>query len=169
MSAEELDARLSEQAPAVENVELMIDVVRAIRNVRAEFKIEPRKTLDATIDVANDGTALAAHSDAIKQLARVGTLAFGAPGSASDSVKLVVGPATVTLAVGGAVDLNAEHDRLTAEAGETETYLKGLSGRLSNEQFTSRAPEDVVERERERLEEGQARLERIRELLNDIG
>ena len=169
MSAEELDARLLEQAPAVENVELMIDVIRAIRNVRAEFKIEPSNLLDATIDGASDGAALAAEASAIKQLARVGTLAFGAPDSASASVKLVVGPVTVMLDVGSAVDLNAERERLASEAGETEKYLKGLAGRLSNEQFTSKAPEEVVERERERLEEGQARLERIRELLKDIG
>ena len=169
MSAEELDARLAEQAPAVETVELMIDVVRAIRNVRAEFKIEPSKSLGATVELTNDDVALASESAAIKQLARVGTLTFGAPDAATSSVKLVVGPATVTLDVGSAVDLGAERDRLTAEAGETEKYLKGLSGRLSNEQFTSRAPAEVVERERERLTEGETRLERIRELLSDIG
>jgi valyl-tRNA synthetase len=170
MSAEELDARLREQAPAVETVELMVDVVRAIRNVRAEFKVGPNRTLDAAISVSGDGAALAGETDAIRQLARVGALTFDAQASiATDTVKLVVGPATVTLAMGGTVDLATERKRLEAEAQDTEKYLGGLSTRLDNEQFTSKAPPDVVERERERLEEGQARLARIRELLTDLG
>ena len=169
MTPEELDARLLGQAPAIESIDLLIDVVRAIRNVRAEFKIEPGKLLNATIDIANSGVELAAESDAIRQLARIGTLVFGVAEAESGSVKLVVGSATVTLSVGDAVDLDAERERLATEVGKTERYLKGLSDRLSNEQFISKAPTEVIARERERLEESQARLERIRELLNEIG
>jgi valyl-tRNA synthetase len=169
MSAAELKARLDAQAPAVEAVETMIDVVRAIRNVRAEFKIEPNRTLDASIEVSGDGAALRGQADAIKTLARVGALTFGPSDAGGDAVKLVVGRATVTLAVGGAVDLNAERQRLRAEAAETDRYLKGLSARLNNEQFVSKAPPEVVERERERLEESTARLERVRGLLHDLG
>jgi valyl-tRNA synthetase len=76
---------------------------------------------------------------------------------------------TVMLDVGSGVDLAAERTRLEAEATETERYLKGLAGRLGNEQFVEKAPAEVVERERARLEDGQARLERIRQLLAELG
>ena len=80
----------------------------------------------------------------------------------------MVGAATITLAVGGAIDLAAERTRLQAEATEAEAYAKDLATRLSNDQFTAKAPAEVVERERERLADAQARVERIRDLLADI-
>ena len=161
------EAARSGDAGAVEEVELLIEVVRAIRNVRAEFKIEPGRLLDAVISAPADG--LAAEAEAIRQLARVGTLAFSDDAPSEHAVRLVLPRATVTLALGDAVDLDAERTRLGAEAAEAEKYLAGLSARLGNAQFTDRAPAEVVERERERLEQGSARLARIRELLAELG
>ena len=168
LSDDELNARREADAPAAEEVELLIDIVRAIRNIRAEFRIGPRELLDATITVPNDGAALQGEADAIRQLARVGALRFGEPDD-TDGVRLVIRDATVTLAVGGAVDLSAERARLTSEADETKKRLAQLQGRLGNDQFVSKAPAEVVERERERLAEGEVRLDRIRELLRDLG
>ncbi len=168
LSDDELNARREADAPAAEEVELLIDIVRAIRNIRAEFRIGPRELLDATITVPNDGAALQGETDAIRQLARVGALRFGEPDD-TEGVRLVIRDATVTLAVGGAVDLSAERARLTSEADETEKRLAQLRGRLGNDQFVSKAPAEVVERERERLGEGEIRLNRIRELLRDLG
>ena len=168
LSDDELNARREADAPAAGEVELLIDIVRAIRNVRAEFRIGPRELLDATITVPNDGASLQGEADSIRQLARVGALRFGEPDD-TDGVRLVIQDATVTLAVGGAVDLSAERARLTSEADETEKRLTQLRGRLGNDQFVSKAPAEVVERERERLEEGEGRLDRIRELLRDLG
>jgi valyl-tRNA synthetase len=168
MNPEDLTARLAEQAPAGESVELMIGIVRSIRNIRAEFKLEPARPLDVSIELADGGPSIETEADAIKQLARVGTLTFGTSVADGQTVQLVVGAATVTLAIGDAVDLVAERKRLEAEVQETEKYAKGLSGRLSNEQFTSKAPPEVVEGERERLKEAQARAARIRELLTDL-
>ncbi|MCH7655905.1 MAG: valine--tRNA ligase [Chloroflexi bacterium] len=161
---------------AVEEIEALIEVVRAIRNVRAEFKIEPGRLLDAVVSAP--GRALADEAEAIRQLARVGTLAFTGDGPpqtpqtsrlTENAVRLVLPHATVTLDLGDAVDVDAERARLGNEAAEAEKYLNGLTARLGNEQFTGRAPAEVVERERERLEQGTARLERIRELLAELG
>ena len=164
-----IDERAEESAGAVAQVELMVDVVRAIRNVRAEFHVEQQRPIDATITLAPGAEGLADAGDAIRQLARVGNLTFGPTPSGSDSaVKLVVGQVIVTLDLGGSVDLAAERARLEAEAAETDKYLRGLAARLENEQFTSKAPPEVVERERERLDEGQERLSRIGQLLDEL-
>ncbi|MCH7608827.1 MAG: valine--tRNA ligase [Chloroflexi bacterium] len=152
---------------AVEEIELLIEVVRAIRNVRAEFKIAPGRLLDAVVSAPGGG--LAEEAEAIRQLARVGTLTFSGDAPLEHAVRLVLPRATVTLALGDAVDVGAERTRLGSEAAEAERYLAGLTARLGNAQFTDRAPEEVVERERERLEQGTARLERIRELLAELG
>jgi valyl-tRNA synthetase len=167
-SAEEVERRLRADDDSVNAVEQMIDVVRAIRNVRAEFRVEPAKLLDASIAVDGGDAKLSEAGDAIKQLARVGALSFSDDSPGKNVVKLVVGKATITLSMDGVVDVAAERARIGAEATETEKYLGGLSARLSSEQFTSKAPEEVVERERQRLEDGQARLERVRELLQEL-
>ena len=170
LSDEELAARREADAPASEETDLLIEVIRAIRNVRAEFKIDPRLALDAAI-AAPPATAgaLEEESAAIRSLARVGALRFGEANAGPDTVRLVVRDATVALNVGGAVDLRAEGERLRGEAAAARARLAGLEERHANPQFVEKAPPDVVERERARLRDGRARLERIAELLREIG
>ncbi len=169
LSDEELQTRREADAPASEEVELLIDLVRAIRNMRAELKIEPQTLLDAAVAVSRPAVALEAESDSIRALARVGALRFGDVDAGQDTVRLVVRDVTVALNVGGSVDLGAERERLRGEAASVQKHLAGLEGRLGSAQFLEKAPADVVERERERLESGRARLERITELLRDLG
>ena len=169
LSEEELQARREADAPASDEVELLIDFVRAIRNIRAELKIEPQTLLDAAVATSRPAAALETEVDAIRGLARVGALRFGDTDAGQDTVRLVVRDVTVALNVGGSVDLEAERERLRGEAASVQKHLAGLEGRLSSSQFLDKAPAEVVERERERLESGRVRLERITELLRDLG
>ena len=169
LSDEELQARKEADAPASEEVELLIDLVRAVRNVRAELKIEPQTLLDAAVAASRPAAALEDEADAIRVLARVGALRFGHADAGQDTVRIVVRDLTVALDVGGSVDLGAERERLRGEAASVQKHVAGLEDRLGNAQFLDRAPADVVERERERLESGRARLERITGLLRDLG
>ncbi len=168
LSGEELAARREAEAPAVAEVDLLIGIVRAVRNVRAEFRVSPRDLLNAAIDSPNAQEALRDEAEAIRALARVGELRFG-DSAAAGGVRIVVQDTTVTLDVGAAVDLAAERARLADEAAETEARTAQLRQRLGNEQFTARAPTEVVERERGRLAESEARQTRIRELLETLG
>ena len=169
LSEEELQARRDADAPAFEEVELLIDLVRAIRNVRAELKIEPQTLLDATVAASGQRPRWRPRrtlSAASRASARCGS-AMQTQGRTA--VRLVVRDVTVALNVGGSVDLDAERERLRGEAASVEKHVAGLEGRLNNAQFLDKAPAEVVERERERLENGRARLERITELLRDLG
>ena len=181
LSGEELAARREADAPASEEVELLLDVIRAIRNVRAEFKIDPRAEVVAVITGPHD-QALAPLIEgmrAVRSLAGTSVLGFKADGSdllvgqqqfkEENVVRLVVRNVTIALNVGDAVDLRAEAERLRGEAAAARARLAGLEERLANPQFVEKAPPDVVERERARLRDGQARLERIAELLREIG
>jgi valyl-tRNA synthetase len=84
------------------------------------------------------------------------------PGKA---VTLVVGEVEVVLPLAGLVDLEAERRRLRAEADSARAEVERLSALLSNQQFTSRAPGAVVQRERDRLAAAQDRLARLQERL----
>jgi valyl-tRNA synthetase len=84
-------------------------------------------------------------------------------------VTLVVGSATVSLDVGDAVDLDTERRRLQGEVREADQHIRRLSDHLADEQFKSRAPEEVVERENQRLSSLKDRQARIQELLSQLG
>ena len=157
---------------AERDLELVTGVVRAIRNIRAEFKVEPRSSLEAWV-TTRSGDTIAEESDAIKALARVEPLHIldgDAPRPPSDqTVTLVVGDATVYLPMGDVVDMAKERQRLEMELTSYDEVLRRLEQRLQDQQFLAKAPEDVVERERQRLASTQERQARVRELLEQLG
>ena len=130
-------------------MELVSSIVRAIRNVRAEFHIDPGKRLEARIAGPGISSIIEDERKAIEKLASVGlaqdTLAQGS------AVTLVVGDATVSLQLSDQVDLDAERRRLQGELREAEEHGHRLRQRLADQQFTAKAPEEVVEQERQRL------------------
>ena len=157
---------------AERDLELVTGVVRAIRNIRAEFKVEPRSSLEVWVATRSRDT-IAEESDAIKALARVEPLHIldsDAPRPpSSQTVTLVVGDATIYLPMGDVVDMAKEHQRLETELTSYEEVLERLEQRLQDQQFLAKAPEDVVERERQRLASTQERQARVRELLEQLG
>ncbi len=157
---------------ALKEMGLLTELVRAIRNVRAEFKVDPAFQLSAAVESAESIDLIAEESQAIGALAR--TLVspasqFEHDVKAENIIKLVVGSVTVALHLGGSVDGAKERKRLETEMADTERRTESLAQRLGNEQFTSKAPLDVVEREQERLKEQQARIARLGELLEQLG
>ena len=146
----------------------VVEVVRAIRNLRAEFKIQPSQPVRAVVQGSAMSGALEAEEAAIKTLAQVDPLVLdGATGGDSnDSVSLVLSSGTVLVPLGGLVDLGRERERLAAEMKDVaQEPGPGCSKRLEDDRFLSRAPEEVVERERERLATAQERRDRIEENL----
>ena len=157
---------------ALQEMGLVMEIVRAIRDVRAEFKLDPAFQLSAAVEAAEDFDLVEAESQAIGALARtvVGPASqFGDGAKAENVIKIVVGRVIVALHLGGSVDGAAERKRLQTELADTERHTQSLAARLGNEQFTSKAPADVVERERGRLEEQHGRIASLRELLGQLG
>ena len=158
---------------AIREMTMVTEVIRVIRNVRAEFNVEPRQTLDVVVVAPLGRQALEEEANVVRQLARVGELVLSdghsnAP-AVSDSVTMIGARGeTVTLRMSG-VDLGVERRRKESELSEVEARVRQLAVRLDDWQFTSRAPAEVVERERERLREGQARQLVLRQLLEHLG
>ena len=166
----EPDNRLID-VPAETEVGAVVETIRAIRAVRAEFRIQSSQSLEAIVDSPELGSEIEAEADVVKTLARVEPLTIVSPApsaSSSDSVRLVLPSGTVTVPLAGLVDLEREKERLTGELGELDSNRERLEARLKDEQFISRAPEEVVERERQRLLDAQERRVRITEILDRI-
>ncbi|MGM9594031.1 MAG: hypothetical protein ACI3U8_06720, partial [Candidatus Onthomonas sp.] len=67
------------------------------------------------------------------------------------------------------VDLDAERKRIAKELEKKEKYLKGIQSKLSNEKFVSKAPEAVIQRERDSLEKTQREIAQLTESLKALG
>ena len=157
---------------AEDDISLVMETVRSIRNLRAEFRIQQHQRIEAVLDLPQDGAVAEAEADVIKMLARVEPLKFGAESNgaiSNDSVSLVLSKGVVTIPLGGLVDLDKERERLRSEIAGIELNRDRLAARLGDERFLSRAPGEVVERERERLESIEERKGRAEDILARLG
>jgi len=153
--------------------EAVIDVVRAVRNVRAERGVEPGRFVEAY--VIGDGDfrqALEDSREAVVALARAKPLHIVESAAAAPSegvVSAVLRRGQVILPMAGLFDLDAERGRLEKQLAASEAEVERLQARLADEQFRSRAPEAVVARERDKLAAAQARSEGLRHRLAELG
>ena len=156
-------------AEAEGEVESVIELVRAARNLRAEFRIQNNQRLDASVSAPGSNADVFRQSrDFIGSQARLDLEVSGADGAAFDSSDAAIqalGSATLAVSLGGLVDLDEETARLRSELAELEKYEARLRKNLSNENFVNRAPEEVVERERDRLSNAQERISRLSDVL----
>ena len=165
---------LQEAAPDAEaeaEVGLVMDIVRAIRNARAELHIEANRWLEAYVDASHAADVVREEEVAIQQLARLESLHLAQDGHIAPReqvMTLVLGQATVTLPLGDVVDLAAERQRLEQERAATEETVQRLEAHLGDEQFVSKAPAEVVERERQRLASLQERGQRLDQFLAQL-
>ena len=157
-------------AEAEKQMELVIDVVRAIRNERAEFKVEQSKWIEALIVPHDAKLTIESQVRTIETLARVRPLTIiGTKDARPDKAKtLVLTGAEVIIPMAGMIDLDAERQRLGREIEENQAEITRLESRLKDEQFLSKAPAHIVSRERQRLEEYTTRSERLRERLAEL-
>jgi valyl-tRNA synthetase len=147
----------------------VVDLVTAIRSVRAEMNISPATPIPlALAGVSADTKARAGRwGEFLQRLARLGDITFvDAP--PPGSVQLLVRGETAALPLKGVIDLGAERTRLQKEMSKVEADIKRVDAKLNNADFLARAPEEVVEGEREKRDEALARKQKIIEALERL-
>ncbi len=160
--------------PAAEReVESLIEIIRSIRNARAEAKVEPAKFIEALIAVEDSQFPVENHAASITSLARVRPLSFISKQAKQDhneqSKILVLRDAEVILPLAGMIDLEAEKTRLQKEIELSQIHISRIESKLQNEQFVSRAPAPVIEKERSSLVEAKDKLKRLQNQLQELG
>jgi valyl-tRNA synthetase len=146
------------------------DVIRAIRNVRADYKVPPEKRVAAHISAGKMSVVLQGQRAAIGALARVdeSTLTIAPHVPAPEScVTQALGDITVYLPMAGLVDLDAERQRLQ---GELEALLAQIEKgqKLLSSDFGKRAPANVIEKEKARIAEAQQKRDQIAQRLTAL-
>ena len=147
----------------------IIDLVTAIRSVRVEMNIPPATMLPLVLAGASPQTTIRAKhwSEFVKRLARVADISF-AETVPQGAVQLVVRGETAALPLKGVIDLAAERARLAKEMARADADIARVDAKLGNANFVARAPEEVVEEEKEKREEAQARKAKIAEALERL-
>ena len=146
-------AAADEQAEA--QMQAIIEVVRAIRNARAEYDVEPGRRIAALIAAGDLAPVFEAERSILVSLARLDesrlVIAPQLPEKPTKALALVVAGVEAYLPLAGMVDLEKEQERLRKELASVEADVARASGLLGNERFVSKAPAQVVEKEREKL------------------
>jgi valyl-tRNA synthetase len=147
------------------------DVIRAIRNARAEHNVEAGKRIPALISAGRLAGALTAQRAAIATLARVDdaqlVIAESMPAPADKALTYALGEVTVYLPMSGMVDVAQERQRLQGEMAEVEKVI-ARSETLLNGDFAKRAPANLVDKERAKLAEATLKRDQIRERLAQL-
>ena len=147
-------------------VEGLIEVVKAIRNVRAEHKVEAGKWIPAELHAGDLAGELTAYRPIIESLSRARPLTVTADRLKAESdderLVLVLRDAELELPLAGMIDREAEAQRAARELAEVESQVSRLSAMLNNEAFTAKAPPQVVAKERAKLETLEDKLRRLK-------
>jgi valyl-tRNA synthetase len=158
-----------DNAAAEAEIGWVIDLVNAIRSVRAEMNVSPALPLPLVLSGVSAETRerAARWSEFVQRLARIADISF-AETAPQGAVQLVVRGEVAALPLKGVIDLAAERARLAKEMAKCDADIARVDQKLGNADFLKRAPEEVVEGEREKREEAQARREKLAEALERL-
>ena len=148
----------------------LVDLVSDIRSARAETNVPGSAQIPLVLVAASSQTKerAARWSDMIKRLARVSDVVT-ADVAPSQSIGLVIRGEVVALPLEGIIDIPAERQRLNKEIEKIDSEAVKIENKLANADFMARAPEEVVDEQRERLEEGRSRRIKLAEALSRLG
>jgi valyl-tRNA synthetase len=154
-------------AQAEAEIGWVIDLITAVRSVRAEMNVNVPLPL-VMVRVGDHVWDRAERwSEFIMRMARISDVSR-APAHQQSAVQLVVRGEVVELPLAGVIDLAAERARLAKEMAKCDADIARVDAKLGNANFVARAPEDVVEEEKEKRDEAQARKSKIAEALERL-
>jgi valyl-tRNA synthetase len=161
-----------DDAQAEDEISLVMQAIRAVRNTRAQLRIPAGQRLEAQIEANGMQGPIEEEAEVIRALSRIDPLNIVADGSSSDDlpkgVTLVVNPLIIHLPLEGVVDLSAEQERLRAELDDCVKNMDRVEKLVSNPNFLEKAKPEVVETEQARLQDLKERQQHLNEILEQL-
>ena len=152
----------------------LIEIIRAVRNIRSEYNVEPAKRIAAYVAAGDSYELVDRHREILTTLARLDgdnlhltTTLTEKPEQAIGQV--IGGGIEIFLPLAGMIDLDAERKRSQKEVSQLEKRIAASKSKLANPGFTQKAPAQVVEKERERLVDLELQAAKIWERLKELG
>ena len=159
---------------AAEEMELVLQAITGIRNIRGEMEIPPSRLLTAVVNVHEEAVValLNDHAETIKDLARLESLTVARDAERpKGSATAIFEAFDIYVPILGIVDIAGELARIEKRLAKHEKELSQIERKLGNKNFLEKAPADVVDKEREKrstLNTLMGRLSRNREMLREI-
>ena len=152
------------------NFGMVMDAIKAVRARRAEMNVPPSRKSHLII-VTDKAKAFADGEKFICKLAYASGIEVSAelPESTDGMVSVITDNARMFMPMAELVDLEKERARMEKELANARKQLDGQIAKLANENFVSRAPEKVVNVEREKKAKLEARIENLEESLKNLG
>ncbi|WP_140985496.1 valine--tRNA ligase [Asticcacaulis tiandongensis] len=149
-------------AAADKEINWLIDLISEVRSVRSEMNVPGSAKVPLSLTGANGDTQnwIGTHRDLILFLARLSEVGVS-DNAPAGSIPFVISEATGQLSIAEFIDLQAETARLAKEIAAFDKTIDGTRRKLDNPEFVRKAPDEVIEENRERLsdaENGKARL-----------
>ncbi len=159
-----------EDASAEAEIGFVIDAVSEVRSVRSEMNVPAGAQIPLVLVGADRETMARTKTweETIKRLARLSDISF-ATQPPSQAAQMIVRGTLAALPLEGIIDFAAEKARLTKEIERLQADAKKIEAKLGNADFVARAPEEVVEENRERLAEARARRDKLEAALRRLG
>jgi len=164
--------KIDEKAEA--DIEWLKGVIVGVRNIRGEMNIAPGKPLPVLFQKGNveDKRRLEENENFLKTLAKLESITWlNEDDTAPMSATQLVGQLKVLVPMAGLIDVEAEQARLTKALDKSRKDLERVEGKLKNENFVSKAPEQVIAKEREKadglvstIQELEGQLKQLEEL-----
>jgi len=157
---------------SMEHMQLKIDVVTAIRNIRSEWNIKPQEEIDCLIIpyTAVQQDMLNSYMLDIKHLAKLKGLPVIDMNKVpiKNAASVTTGTIKIFVPLTGIVDIEAKKKKLNLEIINKEKSIVSLKGRLDSSTFTSNAPEEIVQQERIRLVNLSRELQVLQQVLSNL-
>lgn len=155
------------EAVSFDNIQ---SIISAIRNLRAENKIEPKKKIEVTVIAGTKKELIESQAELIKGLRtgidKLEVLEVG--NKPENSVSAVISDIEIYVSLVGIIDVVAEQARLQGEIVTTEKYINTIQIKLNNKDFVINAPEKVVEDERKKLAFQEEKIIKLKEQLSNL-
>ena len=149
---------------ALDDIEWVKAFITSIRNLRAEYDINPGKPLSVMLKVASeeDAARVEANKPVLISLAKLESVRVIESNEVTPAcATALVGKSELMIPMAGLIDKQAELERLAKEIAKTEGEIKRIEGKLSNQGFVAKAPEAVVAVERDKLNSYQETLVKL--------
>jgi valyl-tRNA synthetase len=162
---------INHDGDAESDMKLITDIITGVRNVRGEMNLAPSLKLDVTIqsDQTSLRDAINHSSSIITNLARIDTLTIEGPGrKPAAAATTIIDGATIFVPLEGIIDFEKEVQRLEKRMTKTSNELSPLSKKLSNEAFLSKAPQDVVDKVKQKHAVLLEKINKLESTLNKL-
>jgi valyl-tRNA synthetase len=143
---------------------LLKDIITAVRTIRSRMNVPPGIKADLVIrNVGRNQALIESFDEIIRTLGRIEEMTLGQDlEKPEQSATTVVQKMELFVPLKGLINLDLENSRLSKRLSELEGHLTGIKKKLSNDNFVSRAPANVVDYEKKKLEDMTAEFELVK-------